>query len=73
MKFMVDERKDGEGNIEINISDRGNNINKKVNKKGNERFDVSFINIENNDNVIRIKLKKESVKGYKFVDNVKGD
>ncbi|KAJ8873544.1 hypothetical protein PR048_024362 [Dryococelus australis] len=73
LQFMVDASQTGEGNLEITISVRGQNIPTQVHPQGNARFAVSFVPIEPTDHVISINFNKESIPGSPFLARIQGD
>ncbi|XP_063231927.1 LOW QUALITY PROTEIN: filamin-C [Bacillus rossius redtenbacheri] len=73
LQFMVDASQAGEGNLEITISVRGQNIPTQVHPQGNARFAVSFVPIEPTDHVISINFNKESIPGSPFLARIQGD
>lgn len=69
----VDASQAGEGNLEITISARGQNIPTQVTPQGNARFSVSFIPFEACEHVINIAFNKKTVPGCPIVTRVGGD
>ncbi|XP_008544602.1 filamin-A [Microplitis demolitor] len=71
--FTVDASQAGEGNLEITISARGQNIPTQVTPQGNARFSVSFVPFEACEHVINIAFNKRTVPGCPIVTRVGGD
>ncbi|XP_050456276.1 filamin-A isoform X1 [Cataglyphis hispanica] len=71
--FTVDASQAGEGNLEITISARGQNIPTQVTPQGNARFSVSFVPFEASEHVINIAFNKKTVPGCPIVTRVSGD
>ncbi|XP_014471326.1 PREDICTED: filamin-A isoform X4 [Dinoponera quadriceps] len=71
--FTVDASQAGEGNLEITISARGQNIPTQVTPQGNARFSVSFVPFEACEHVINIAFNKKTVPGCPIVTRVGGD
>ncbi|KMQ96133.1 filamin-a-like isoform x1 protein, partial [Lasius niger] len=71
--FTVDASQAGEGNLEITISARGQNIPTQVTPQGNARFSVSFVPFEASEHVINIAFNKKTVPGCPIVTRVGGD
>ncbi|KAG7199467.1 hypothetical protein KM043_014093 [Ampulex compressa] len=71
--FTVDASQSGEGNLEITISARGQNIPTQVTPQGNARFSVSFIPFEACEHVINIAFNKRTVPGCPIITRVGGD
>lgn len=69
----VDASQAGEGNLEITISARGQNIPTQVTPQGNARFSVSFVPFEACEHVINIAFNKKTVPGCPIVTRVGGD
>lgn len=69
----VDASQAGEGNLEITISARGQNIPTQVTPQGNARFSVSFVPFEASEHVINIAFNKKTVPGCPIVTRVGGD
>ncbi|XP_023287665.1 filamin-A isoform X2 [Orussus abietinus] len=71
--FTVDASQAGEGNLEITISARGQNIPTQVTPQGNARFSVSFVPFEACEHVINIAFNKRTVPGCPIITRVGGD
>ncbi|XP_026826378.1 filamin-A isoform X2 [Ooceraea biroi] len=71
--FTVDASQAGEGNLEITISARGQNIPTQVTPQGNARFSVSFVPFEACEHVINIAFNKKTVPGCPIMTRVGGD
>ncbi|XP_072764908.1 filamin-C isoform X4 [Anoplolepis gracilipes] len=71
--FTVDASQAGEGNLEITISARGQNIPTQVTPQGNARFSVSFVPFEASEHVINIAFNKKTVPGCPIMTRVGGD
>lgn len=71
--LTVDASQAGEGNLEITISARGQNIPTQVTPQGNARFSVSFLPFEACEHVINIAFNKKTVPGCPIVTRVGGD
>lgn len=69
----MDASQAGEGNLEITISARGQNIPTQVTPQGNARFSVSFVPFEACEHVINIAFNKRTVPGCPIVTRVGGD
>nr|XP_034189515.1 filamin-A isoform X2 [Osmia lignaria] len=71
--FTVDASQAGEGNLEITISARSQNIPTQVTPQGNARFSVSFVPFEACEHIINIAFNKRTVPGCPIVTRVGGD
>ncbi|XP_051156361.1 filamin-A [Leptopilina boulardi] len=71
--FSVDASQAGEGNLEITISARGQNIPTQVTPQGNARFSVSFVPFEACEHIINIAFNKRTVPGCPIITRVGGD
>ncbi|XP_076639876.1 filamin-type immunoglobulin domains fbug isoform X1 [Colletes latitarsis] len=71
--FSVDASQAGEGNLEITISARSQNIPTQVTPQGNARFSVSFVPFEACEHIINIAFNKRTVPGCPIVTRVGGD
>lgn len=69
----VDASQAGEGNLEITISARGQNIPTQVTPQGNARFSVSFVPFEASEHIINIAFNKKTVPGCPIIMRVGGD
>lgn len=70
---LVDASQSGEGNLEITISARSQNIPTQVTPQGNARFSVSFVPFEACEHIINIAFNKRTVPGCPIVTRVGGD
>ncbi|XP_017765388.1 PREDICTED: filamin-A isoform X1 [Eufriesea mexicana] len=71
--FTVDASQAGEGNLEITISARSQNIPTQVTPQGNARFSVSFVPFEACEHIINIAFNKRTVPGCPIITRVGGD
>ncbi|KAG9430406.1 filamin-A [Apis mellifera carnica] len=71
--FTVDASQAGEGNLEITISARNQNIPTQVTPQGNARFSVSFVPFEACEHIINIAFNKRTVPGCPIITRVGGD
>lgn len=71
--MIVDASQAGEGNLEITISARSQNIPTQVTPQGNARFSVSFVPFEACEHIINIAFNKRTVPGCPIVTRVGGD
>ncbi|XP_076685371.1 filamin-type immunoglobulin domains fbug isoform X2 [Andrena cerasifolii] len=71
--FTVDASQAGEGNLEITISARSQNIPTQVTPQGNARFSVSFVPFEACEHTINIAFNKRTVPGCPIITRVGGD
>ncbi|KOC70769.1 Filamin-A [Habropoda laboriosa] len=71
--FTVDASQAGEGNLEITISARSQNIPTQVTPQGNARFSVSFVPFEACEHIINIAFNKRTVPGCPILTRVGGD
>ena len=71
--FSVDASQAGEGNLEITISARGQNIPTQVTPQGNARFSVGFVPYEACEYHINIAFNKRTVPGCPIVVRVASD
>lgn len=69
----MDASQAGEGNLEITISAKGQNIPTQVTPQGNARFSVSFVPFEACEHVINIAFNKRTVPGCPIITRVGGD
>ena len=63
VQFIVDASNSGEGNLEIAVNARGDNIVTQVHPMGGAKFGVSFIPNDNVDHLISITFNGQSVLG----------
>lgn len=71
--FTVDASQAGEGNLEITISARSQNIPTQVTPQGNARFSVSFVPFEACEHIINIAFNKRTIPGCPIITRVGGD
>ncbi|XP_014219845.1 filamin-A isoform X2 [Copidosoma floridanum] len=71
--FSVDASQAGEGNLEITISARGQNIPTQVTPQGNARFSVGFVPFEACEHLVNIAFNKRTVPGCPIVARVEPD
>ncbi|XP_016842924.1 filamin-A isoform X2 [Nasonia vitripennis] len=71
--FNVDASQAGEGNLEITISARGQNIPTQVTPQGNARFSVGFVPFEACEHMINIAFNKRTVPGCPIIARVAPD
>ncbi|KAJ8683635.1 hypothetical protein QAD02_019427 [Eretmocerus hayati] len=71
--FSVDASQAGEGNLEITISARGQNIPTQVTPQGNARFSVGFVPFEACEHLVNIAFNKRTVPGCPIIARVAPD
>ncbi|XP_037956587.1 filamin-C isoform X2 [Teleopsis dalmanni] len=72
VQFTVDAGDAGEGNLEITISAKGQNIPTQVHPQGSARFSVSFVPTEACEHTINVSFNKMPVPGCPITINISG-
>ncbi|XP_017837072.1 filamin-C isoform X2 [Drosophila busckii] len=72
VQFTVDAGDAGEGNLEITISAKGQNIPTQVHPQGSARFSVSFVPTESCEHTINVSFNKMPVPGCPITVSVSG-
>ncbi|XP_023302338.2 filamin-B isoform X2 [Lucilia cuprina] len=72
VQFTVDAGDAGEGNLEITISAKGQNIPTQVHPQGSARFSVSFVPTEACEHTINVSFNKMPVPGCPITVNISG-
>ncbi|XP_054089626.1 filamin-C isoform X2 [Zeugodacus cucurbitae] len=72
VQFTVDAGDAGEGNLEITISAKGQNIPTQVHPQGSARFSVSFVPTEACEHTINVTFNKMPVPGCPLTVNISG-
>ncbi|XP_072935942.1 filamin-A isoform X1 [Epargyreus clarus] len=70
VQLAVDAAQAGEGNLEITVAARGQNIPTQVHPQGNARFTVSFIPTEACEHVVNVSFNKMRVPGCPLIIDV---
>ncbi len=66
VQFIVDASNSGEGNLEIAVNAKGENIVTQVHPMGGAKFGVSFVPNENADHIVSITFNGQPVTGLTF-------
>ncbi|XP_039228413.1 filamin-C isoform X2 [Drosophila yakuba] len=72
VQFTVDAGDAGEGNLEITISAKGQNIPTQVHPQGSARFSVSFVPTESCEHTINVSFNKMPVPGCPITVGISG-
>nr|AAT94420.1 RH35908p [Drosophila melanogaster] len=72
VQFTVDAGDAGEGNLEITISAKGQNIPTQVHPQGSARFSVSFVPTESCEHTINVSFNKMPVPGCPITVSISG-
>ncbi|XP_016928916.3 filamin-B isoform X2 [Drosophila suzukii] len=72
VQFTVDAGDAGEGNLEITISAKGQNIPTQVHPQGSARFSVSFVPTESCEHTINVSFNKMPVPGCPITVGITG-
>ncbi|KAL9919065.1 filamin-type immunoglobulin domains fbug isoform 2-T4 [Glossina fuscipes fuscipes] len=72
VQFTVDAGDAGEGNLEITISAKGQNIPTQVHPQGSAKFSVSFVPTEACEHTINVSFNKMPVPGCPITVNISG-
>ncbi|XP_032572066.1 filamin-C isoform X1 [Drosophila sechellia] len=72
VQFTVDAGDAGEGNLEITISAKGQNIPTQVHPQGSARFSVSFVPTESCEHTINVSFNKMPVPGCPIAVSISG-
>ncbi|CAG2102208.1 unnamed protein product, partial [Medioppia subpectinata] len=70
IQFIVDASNSGEGNLEIAVNAKGENIITQVHPMGGAKFGVSFVANENSDHIVSITFNGQPVSGSPFVVHI---
>ncbi|XP_054168385.1 filamin-C-like [Oppia nitens] len=73
IQFIVDASNSGEGNLEIAVNAKGENIITQVHPMGGAKFGVSFVANDNIDHIVSITFNGQPVLGSPFVVHINPD